>query len=81
MDLASWEAYLDGVLKRSSSRGELKFLVDGEAFFTRFVDVLASARESIDIRAYIFDNDDVALNVGELLKRRSREGVSCARAV
>ncbi len=76
MDLASWEAYLDGVLKRSSSRGELKFLVDGEAFFTRFVDVLASARESIDIRAYIFDNDDVALNVGELLKRRSREGVA-----
>jgi cardiolipin synthase len=38
--------------------------------------VLASARESIDIRAYIFDNDDVALNVGELLKRRSREGVN-----
>ena len=75
MDLASWEAYLDEELGRSASRGELKFLVDGEAFFTRFVDVLASARESIDIRAYIFDNDDVALSVGELLKRRSREGV------
>jgi len=75
MDLAVWESYLDEKLKRPSSRGELKFLVDGEAFFTRFVDVLASARESIDIRAYIFDNDDVALNVGELLKRRSREGV------
>ncbi len=76
MDLALWEAYLDKELGRPSSRGELEFLVDGEAFFTRFVDVLASARESIDIRAYIFDNDDVALNVGELLKRRSREGVS-----
>ncbi|MEE4145379.1 MAG: phosphatidylserine/phosphatidylglycerophosphate/cardiolipin synthase family protein [Halieaceae bacterium] len=76
MDLANWEAHLDKVLKRPSSRGELTFLVDGEAFFTRFVDMLASARESIDIRAYIFDNDDIALNVGELLKRRSREGVS-----
>ena len=76
MDLADWEAYLDKVLKRPSSRGELRFLVDGEAFFTRFIDMLASARESIDIRAYIFDNDDVALNVGELLKRRSREGVT-----
>lgn len=75
MDLVSWEAYLDKALGRPASRGELKFLVDGEAFFTRFVDMLASARESIDIRAYIFDNDDVALNVGELLKRRSREGV------
>jgi cardiolipin synthase len=30
----------------------------------------------VDIRAYIFDNDDVALDIGELLKRRSREGVA-----
>lgn len=76
MDLEEWEAYLDKELGRPSSRGDLKFLIDGEAFFTRFVDVLASAQESIDIRAYIFDNDDVALGVGELLKRRSREGVN-----
>jgi cardiolipin synthase len=76
MDRDKWEAYLDKELGRPASRGELTFLVDGEAFFTRFIDTLTSAQESIDIRAYIFDNDDVALNVGELLKRRSREGVS-----
>ena len=75
MDLAQWEQYLDGQLQRPASRGTLKFLVDGEAFFPRFVDVLSSAKESVDIRTYIFDNDDVALSIGELLKRRSREGV------
>jgi phosphatidylserine/phosphatidylglycerophosphate/cardiolipin synthase-like enzyme len=76
MDMDQWEAYLDETLERTASRGELTFLVDGEAFFTRFIDALASAENAIDIRAYIFDNDDVALNIGELLKRRSREGVN-----
>jgi cardiolipin synthase A/B len=75
MDLVSWEQEIDRRLDRPANRGELKFLVDGKAFFTRFIDALASAENSVDIRAYIFDNDDVALNVGELLKRRSREGV------
>jgi hypothetical protein len=34
-----------------------------------------SVAASIDLRAYIFDNDDVALNIAELLRRRSREGI------
>jgi phosphatidylserine/phosphatidylglycerophosphate/cardiolipin synthase-like enzyme len=76
MDAVAWEARLDKVLGRPASRGELKFLVGGETFFTRFVDALASAQDSVDIRTYIFDNDDVALSVAELLKRRSREGVA-----
>jgi len=76
MDLALWERDLDKQLGRPASSGQLKFLVGGEVFFTRFIDALSSASDSVDIRAYIFDNDDVALNVGELLKRRSREGVT-----
>ena len=75
MDLVRWELDLDQRLGRQASLGRVKFLVDGEAFFPRFIDALTSAGQSVDIRAYIFDNDDVALNVGELLKRRSREGV------
>jgi cardiolipin synthase len=75
MDLIQWEQDLDTLLKRPASRGKLKFLVDGEAFFPRFVDLLTSAKESVDIRTYIFDTDDVALSIGDLLKRRSREGV------
>lgn len=76
MDLAQWERDLDEQLGRPASSGHLKFLVGGQVFFTRFIDALSSAGESVDIRAYIFDNDDVALTVGELLKRRSREGVN-----
>ena len=75
MDLVRWEQDLDERLGRPASTGQLQFLVGGTVFFTRFVDALSSARESVDIRTYIFDNDDVAMNVGELLKRRSREGI------
>ncbi len=75
MDLQTWEAELDRRLGRPASRGRLDFLVDGKRFFPRFVDRVTSAGESIDIRAYIFDNDDVAMTIAELLKRRSREGL------
>jgi phosphatidylserine/phosphatidylglycerophosphate/cardiolipin synthase-like enzyme len=75
MDLTAWEEELDRRLGRTASRGKLTFLVDGEAFFTRFVDEVTSAQDSVDLRAYIFDNDDVALTIAELLKRRSREGI------
>lgn len=75
MDLAQWEEYLDERLDRPASIGTVDFLVDGIGFFPRFVDRVTSARESVDIRAYIFDNDDVALSIADLLKRRSREGL------
>lgn len=75
MDLEAWELELDQRLGRPASRGELKFLVDGDAFFPRFVDAITSAKKSVDVRAYIFDNDDVALEIAELLRRRSREGI------
>ncbi|MEH6588662.1 MAG: phosphatidylserine/phosphatidylglycerophosphate/cardiolipin synthase family protein [Halioglobus sp.] len=75
MDLPAWEQELDQRLGRSSSLGTLDFLVDGEKFFPRFIDVVTTAEESVDIRAYIFDNDDVALTIAELLKRRSLEGI------
>ena len=75
MDLTAWEAELDKQLGREASRGTLDFLVDGEAFFLRFVDTITTAKHTVDIRAYIFDNDDVALEIAELLKRRSLEGL------
>jgi len=75
MDLAAWEEELDRRLQRPASRGKLDFLVDGENFFPRFIDAVTSAQSTVDIRAYIFDNDDIALRVAELLKRRSLEGI------
>ncbi len=76
MDLAAWEARLDEMTGRPATSGELKFLIDGEEYFTRLVDVLTSARDSVLLRTYIFDNDDFARTIGELLRRRSREGVN-----
>ena len=76
MDLAAWENSLDELTGRKSSKGTIDYLVDGEEFFPRFIDAVTSAKESIDLRTYIFDNDDYAERIGELLKRRSNEGVA-----
>jgi len=75
MDLDLWERQLDELTQRPSSRGTMRFLVDGQAFFTRLIDAVTSAESSISLRTYIFDNDDYAVRIGELLKRRSNEGI------
>jgi len=75
MDLRAWEARLDELTGRKASKGTMDFLVDGEEFFTRFTDAVISADASISLRTYIFDNDDYAARIGELLKRRSNEGI------
>ena len=74
MDLVAWEAYLDDKT-RASSKGTVDLLIDGHEFFPRFEQAVNAAEESIFVRMYIFDNDDFAVSVGELLKRRSNEGV------
>jgi cardiolipin synthase len=75
MDLDLWERTLDDLTQRPSSTGTMRILVDGREFFTRFIDVVSSAESSISLRTYIFDNDDYAVRIGDLLKRRSNEGV------
>jgi cardiolipin synthase len=75
MNLDSWEARIDGLTGRPSSQGTIEFLVDGEEFFLRFIDAVTAAKRCIALRTYIFDNDDYAVRIGDLLKRRSNEGV------
>ena len=75
MDLEQWERELDELTQRRSSRGTMRILVDGREFFTRFIDAVTSAESSITLRTYIFDNDDYAVRIGDLLKRRSNEGI------
>lgn len=75
MDLEEWELELDRVASRPQTRGDVELLVDGDEFFPRFIDSLTIARESVRLQTYIFDNDDYAVKIGELLKRRSNEGV------
>ena len=73
MDLDKWEKDLDAMTRTGRTRGSLNFLVDGEAFFDRLTAEIAEAEDSIKIRTYIFDNDDYALQIADLLKARSAE--------
>lgn len=73
MDLAAWEQRLDELVGSDRYRGRMKLLVDGDAFFFALVEAIQQAQESIDIRVYIFDSDDYALRIADLLKRRSHE--------
>lgn len=75
MNLYQWEQQLDRQTGRPATRGTIEYLVDGEEFFVRLIDAIGAARESIHLRTYIFDNDDFAEKIGELLKRRSNEGI------
>jgi len=75
MDLADWESQLDDIAPGTTTKGTLRYLIDGEEFFTRFIDVISSAQESVLLRTYIFDNDDFAERIGRLLRRRSEEGI------
>ena len=72
MDLEQWERDLDRI-GGIASIGTIDFLIDGDEFFPRFIDAVESAESSIDIRTYIFDNDDFAVYVADLLKSRSED--------
>jgi len=73
MDLALWERELDRLTGSRSSRGSIRFLIDGERFFPRFVEAVVGARRSVHLRSYIFDTDDYATAMADLLKQRSAE--------
>ena len=75
MDLEQWEAELDEITGRPATRGTIDYLVDGEEYFVRFIDAVTTARKSVDIRTYIFDNDDFAEKIAQLLRRRADEGI------
>jgi cardiolipin synthase len=48
-------------------------LIDGDQFFPAFIEAVAAARKSVDVQTYIFDNDDYAVRLADLLKQRSIE--------
>ncbi len=75
MDLGQWEAQIDNITGRNATRGTIDYLIDGKEFFIRFIDAITTATSSVDMRTYIFDNDDFAAQIGELLRRRSDEGI------
>ncbi len=73
MSLPKWEQDLNEMVGPDQYPGSMKPLIDGEAFFVSLIQSIQEARESIDIQLYIFDSDDYALKIADLLKQRSRE--------
>jgi cardiolipin synthase len=73
MDLGEWEAYLDRTFGERSYLGSARLLIGGDQFFPRLIDAMQNASEHIQIRTYIFDNDDFSLSIADLLRQRSSE--------
>lgn len=73
MDSVAWEQELDRLTNSRTFPGSVEYLVDGPAFFARFIDAVQAAEQSIDVRVYIFDNDHYALQIADMLKQRSSE--------
>jgi cardiolipin synthase len=71
MDLVAFEKTLDKVTGTRRDTGRIKFLVDGDEYFGRLMESIENARESIDIRTYIFDNDDFAVAMADELRTRA----------
>lgn len=71
MDLVAWEQRLDVLTGHHRYPGQLTFLVGGDAFFPELIERIHSARKGVDIRTYIFDNDEYAVQLADLLRARS----------
>ena len=71
MDLEVFEAKLDRVTGTRRDIGRISFLVDGDEYFCRLIQAIKAAEYSVDIRTYIFDNDDFATEIADRLKDRS----------
>lgn len=73
MDLVAWEHRLDVLTRHHRYPGRLTFLVGGDAFFPELIERIHGARNGVDIRTYIFDNDEYAVQLADLLRARSRD--------
>lgn len=56
-----------------SAQGDARLLLNGESFFPRFGNAIHAATNRILFKTYLLDNDDVAKQVADQLKARSRE--------
>ncbi|BBO69204.1 hypothetical protein DSCA_31340 [Desulfosarcina alkanivorans] len=74
MDRGEWEDRLDRIVGADTrTSGQIELLVGGDRFFPRLVDAIIGAEQSIKLRTYIFDRDDYAVRLADLLKKRSQD--------
>ena len=75
MDLTAWDTTLSKIASAPASRAALRLQLGGEEFFPAFIQAVQEARKQVDVQLYIFDNDDYAVGLAQLLRQRSMEGV------
>lgn len=73
MDLDEFEKTLDRVTGTRQDTGRISFLIGGDEYFGRLIETINSAQISIDMRTYIFDNDDFAVAMADLMKNRAED--------
>ena len=73
MDLEAFETTLDRVTGTRLDTGRIRFLVGGDEYFGRLMEAIDGAEESVDIRTYIFDNDDFAVAFADRLRERAED--------
>ena len=73
MDLDAFEKILDDKTGTRQDTGKIRFLIDGGEYFSRLIESMESAQESIDVRTYIFDNDDFAVVMADKLRHRAND--------
>jgi phosphatidylserine/phosphatidylglycerophosphate/cardiolipin synthase-like enzyme len=73
MDLTRWENWLDKYTGTRRELGSLSLLLNGEQFFPRLKQAIAEATNHISLNVYIFDRDDVGVEVADQLKHRATE--------
>ncbi|HLH54098.1 MAG TPA: phosphatidylserine/phosphatidylglycerophosphate/cardiolipin synthase family protein [Verrucomicrobiae bacterium] len=73
MDLPQWESWLDRHTGQPREYGSIRLLIDGERFFPRFEQAVTNATAGVRVHVFIFDNDDVAVEIADLLKKRSSD--------
>lgn len=75
MNPQAWQAELSGLCSAPQVGAALRIRLGGDEFFPDFIQALQEARKQIDLQMYIFDNDDYAVSIADLLRRKSNEGL------
>lgn len=75
MDREEFEASLDKITGTQLQMGSLSFMIGGDTFFPELIKQLRAAEKSIQIRIFIFDRDDWGVQIADILKEKSRQGV------
>lgn len=75
LDAAAFNAWLDREINKETYKADIKYFIDGSAFFTDFILAAEAAKDSIYLRLYLFNNDPYGLEIADILKRRSNQNV------